>query len=131
MLGFQKKVDGEVRPGGKLWTPGMQSFSVSWYLSSIVAHDFLLATTVLILDLDADLNAPIQETVATPTSGLQLDYGPPTRSEIIEALQNAYKIWSKASRRSHEARKVAAAVRVILNRALSSTNAANEQHRSK
>ena len=128
MLGFQKKVDGEVRPGGKLWTPGMQSFSVSWYLSSIVAHDFLLATTV---DLDADLNAPIQETVATPTSGLQLDYGPPTRSEIIEALQNAYKIWSKASRRSHEARKVAAAVRVILNRALSSTNAANEQHRSK
>jgi hypothetical protein len=130
MLGFQKKVDGEVRPGGKLWTPGMQSFSVSWYLSSIVAHDFLLATTVLILDLDADLNAPIQETVATPTSGLQLDYGPPTRSEIIEALQNAYTIWSKASRRSHEARKVAAAVRVILNRAHSSTNAAHGQQRS-
>ncbi|KAF3007741.1 hypothetical protein E8E13_009945 [Curvularia kusanoi] len=129
MLGFQKKVDGEIRPGGKLWSPGMQSFSVSWYMSSLVAHDFLLATTVLILDLDADLNAPIQPTPEMPTSGLKLDRGPPTRSEIIEALQNAYTIWSKASRRSHEARKVAAAVRLILNRATPNTNGAHGHQR--
>jgi hypothetical protein len=116
-LGFQKKVDGEIRPGGKLWSPGMQSFTVSWYMSSIVAHDFLLATTVLILDLDKDLTSPTQFTPATPTSGLQLDHDPPTRSEITEALRNAYTIWSKASIRSHEARKVAAAVKLVLARA--------------
>lgn len=127
MLGFQRKVDGEIRPGGKLWSRGMQSFTVSWYMSSIVAHDFLLATTVLILDLDKDLTSPIQSTPATPASGLQLDHGPATRAEIIEALQNAYTIWSKASRRSHEARKVAAAVKLVLNRANASTNVGQSQ----
>ncbi|KAF3032589.1 hypothetical protein E8E12_001956 [Didymella heteroderae] len=127
MLGFQRKVDGEIRPGGKLWSPGMQSFTVSWYLSSIVAHDFLLATTVLVLDLDAELTSPIQQTPTTPSSGLTLDHGPPTRSEIVEALQNAHTIWMKASKRSHEARKVAAAVRVVLNRANSSTNTPQSQ----
>lgn len=137
MLGFQRKVDGEIRPGGKLWSPGMQSFTVSWYMSSIVAHDFLLATTVLVLDLDADLSASVQPTSATPaapatpTSGLQLDHGPPTRSEIIEALQNAYSIWLKASRRSHEARKVAAAVKLVLSRAKASTHSSQSQSRSK
>lgn len=129
MLGFQRKVDGEIRPGGKLWSPGMQSFTVSWYMSSIIAHDFLLATTVLILDLDADLNSTVPTVPATPTSGLQLDHGPPTRSEIIEALQNAYLIWSKASRRSHEARKVAAAVKLVLNRAKSGAHLAQGQPR--
>ncbi|KAF2625223.1 hypothetical protein BU25DRAFT_117067 [Macroventuria anomochaeta] len=127
MLGFQRKVDGEIRPGGKLWSQGMQSFIVSWYMSSIVAHDFLLATTILILDLDTDLTSPIQPTPATPTSGLQLDHGPPIRSEIIEALQNAYTIWSKASKRSHEARKVAAAVKLVLNRANSSAHITQSQ----
>lgn len=117
MLRFQKKVDGEIRPGGKLRSLGMQSLTVSWYTSSIVAHDFLLATTVLILDLDKDLTSPIQPSPLTPTSGLQLDHGPPTRSDTMEALQNAYLIWLKASRRSHEARKVAAAVKLVLNRA--------------
>ncbi|XPS77820.1 hypothetical protein M3J09_009846 [Ascochyta lentis] len=132
MLGFQRKVDGEIRPGGKLWSHGMQSFTVSWYMSSIVAHDFLLATTVLILDLDKDLTSPIHPLSVAPTSGLKLDHGPPTRSEIIEALQNAYIIWAKASKRSHEARKVAAAVKLVLSRANSSApvawrNVAQEQ----
>lgn len=131
MLGFQRKVDGEIRPGGKLWSPGMQSFTVSWYMSSIVAHDFLLATTVLILDLDADLSATVPTTPATPSSGLELDHGPPSRSEIIEALQNAYSIWSKASRRSHEARKVAAAVKLVLSRANSGTHVPQGQTRGK
>ena len=128
MLGFQRKVDGEIRPGGNLWTPGMQSFTVSWYMSSIIAHDFLLATTVLILDLDRELASPIQQPLpAVPASGLQLDHGPPTRSEIIEALRNAYTIWCKASQRSHEARKVAAAVKLVLNRASSSAQAIQVQ----
>ena len=131
MLGFQRKVDGEIRPGGKLWSPGMQSFTVSWYMSSIVAHDFLLATAVLILDLDRDLTSPIQPMPATPTSGLKLDHGPPTRAEIIEALQNAYIIWSKASKRSHEALRVAAAVKLVLNRADSGTNMTQNQSWSK
>ncbi|KAF1928492.1 uncharacterized protein M421DRAFT_147752 [Didymella exigua CBS 183.55] len=127
MLGFQKRVESEMRPGGKLWSPAMQSFTLSWYMSSIVAHDFLLATTVLVLDLDADLTSPIPHMPSTPSSSVQLDHAPPTRSDIIEALQNAHAIWMKASQRSHEARKVAAAVRLVLNRATSSTSAPQSQ----
>lgn len=135
MLGLQRRIDGEMRPGGNLWSPGMQSFTVSWYMSwymsSIVAHDFLLATTVLVIDLDADLTSPTRPTPAIPSSGLPLDYGPPTRSAIVESLQNAYTIWMKASERSHEARKVAAAVRLVLSRANSNADTPNSQAWSK
>jgi hypothetical protein len=131
MLGFQMKVDGEIRPGGKLWSPGTQSLTISWYMSSIVAHDFLLATTVLVLDLDADLTSPIRPASTTPTSNLQPDHGPPTQSTIIEALENAHLIWTKASKISHDAQKVAAAVRLVLNRVKPSISAPQSQTQSK
>jgi hypothetical protein len=130
MLGFQRKVDGEIQPGGKLWAPGVQSFTVSFYTSSILANDFLLATSVLILDLDKDITSPLPFVAETPTSGLQLDQGPPSQAEIIEALRIAHEIWTRASNKSHEARKVAAAVGLVLNKALSSGNQAMDQTHS-
>ncbi|KAF1849742.1 uncharacterized protein K460DRAFT_372178 [Cucurbitaria berberidis CBS 394.84] len=108
MLVFQRKLDSEIQPGGKLWSPGWQI---------VVAQDFLLATTVLILDLDEELVAPLQSTIEVARSGLQLDRAPPTRKEIIDTLQDAHRIWQKASKRSNEARKVAAAVRLVLRKA--------------
>ncbi|CAO2658570.1 Nn.00g062930.m01.CDS01 [Neocucurbitaria sp. VM-36] len=133
MLEFQRKLDSEIQPGGKLWSPGWQigklsklqislntkfeTFTVSWYTSSILAQDFLLATTVLILELDEDLIAPLQATPEIARSGLRLDRGPPNQTEIIDALRTANRIWVKASKRSNEARKVAAAVRLVLRKA--------------
>ncbi|KAJ4365100.1 hypothetical protein N0V83_008718 [Neocucurbitaria cava] len=99
MLEFQRKLDAELRPGGKLWSP-------SW---SIVHF--------LILELDEDLIAPLPATPETARSGLRLDRSPPTRTEIIDALRHAHRIWVKASKRSNEARKVAAAVRLVLRKA--------------
>lgn len=117
MLDFQQRLDAEVRPGGKLWSPGWQIFTVSWYMSSIVAQDFLLATTVLILDLDEDIISPLPATAEFVRSGLRLDRAPPTRKDIINVLRDAHRIWFTASTRSHEARKVAAAIRLVLRKA--------------
>lgn len=114
MLSFQRKLDSEIQPGGRLWSPGWKTFTVSWYTSSIVAQDFLLATTVLVLDLDEDLGAPLPSSPAPTNSRHQLAGSPPTREEIVTALRIAHGIWCKASKRSHEARKVAAAVKLVL-----------------
>jgi hypothetical protein len=83
-------------------------------MSSVVAQDFLLATTVLILDLDEGLVSPVLSPPASTRSGLPLDHQPPTQEEIITALRSAHRIWSKASKRSQEARKVATAVELVL-----------------
>lgn len=115
ILLLQQKVDGEIRPGGKLWAPGWHIFTMSWYLSSIVAQDFLLATTIMVSDLDGDLtNTP--SPVVSATSGLNLDRAPPTRKQKMEILRGAQKIWYKASKRSYEARKAAEAITLVLNK---------------
>ena len=117
MLDFQRRLDSEIRPGGKLWLPGWQIFTVSWSMSSVVAQDFLLATTILILDLGEDLVRPLPATNEIARSGLRADSAIPTREEMINALVLAQHIWHKASKRSHEARKVAGAVRLVLRKA--------------
>jgi hypothetical protein len=83
-------------------------------MSSVVAQDFLLATTVLVLDLDEDLVSPVLPPLDSARSGLPLDRAPPAREEIVTALQSACRIWTKASKRSHEARKAATAVELVL-----------------
>ncbi|CAN9266679.1 unnamed protein product [Alternaria alternata] len=117
MLDFQNKIDAEVQPGGKLFTPGWRLSTVSWYMSSVVAQDFLLATTVLVLELDADPIPPVLQTPESTQSEMRLDHAPPTREEIVASLRSAYRIWSRASKRSQEARKVATAVKLVLSRA--------------
>jgi hypothetical protein len=116
MLRFQSRIDAEVQPGGKLCSPGWRISTVSWYMSSTVAQDFLLATTVLVLELDADLVSPILQAPELIESGMRLDHPPPTREEIVDSLRSACRIWSRASRRSQEARKVATAVKLVLSK---------------
>jgi hypothetical protein len=117
MLELQQKVDAEIRPGGKLWSPGWQTFTMGWQMSSVAAQDFYLATTVMLLELDGDQSCPLSPAPDLRTTGLKLDRTPPSRSQIIDILRGAQRIWYKASRRSREARKVAEAIRVVLNKA--------------
>lgn len=86
----------------------------SWRLSSLMSHDFLLATTLLILDLDRDLANPIQ-TGQVPRE--RFKSGQPTRDEIVQALIKAYETWMDRRSGSREARRVAAAARHVLNKA--------------
>jgi hypothetical protein len=117
MLELQQKVDAEIRPGGKLWSPGWQTFTMGWQMSSVAAQDFYLATTVMLLELDGDQSCPLSPAPDSMTTGLKLDRTPPSRSQIIDILRGAQRIWYKASKRSREARKVAEAIRLVLNKA--------------
>ncbi|KAH8701495.1 fungal-specific transcription factor domain-containing protein [Phaeosphaeriaceae sp. PMI808] len=122
MLQLQQKLDAEIQPGGRLWSPGWQVFTMSWYMSSIVAQDFLLATTVLILDLDEELTYPLPQTLDAATGSLKLDHAPPSQEQIIEILREAQNIWYKASQRSHEAQKAAKAIKLVLDKLHVSNN---------
>ncbi|KAF2471765.1 uncharacterized protein BDR25DRAFT_285369 [Lindgomyces ingoldianus] len=115
ILEFQKILDS--RPGAKIWSMKYRLWSISWRLSSLVNHDFLLATTVLALDLDRDMTSPLPVTSDDITNRVRFKTGQPTRVEIIKALTDAYGIWVHASRKSREAQKVAAAVRILLTKA--------------
>jgi hypothetical protein len=117
LLDCQQKLHLESRPGGRLATESWRLWTASWGFSSVVNHHFLLATTILSLDLDKELTSP--------APGLSYDgenYGESNatssmRTEILTALQNSYKILVEQCETSREARKVAAAVRLVLRKA--------------
>lgn len=117
MLKLQQRVDAEIRPGGKLWGPGWHIFTMSWYLSSIVAQDFLLATTIMVSDLDGDIVPVSSPTPECAVNGSRQDGGGLTLQQKVEILRSAQKIWYKASKRSYEAWKVAEAITIVLHKA--------------
>jgi len=125
MLRIQRTLDRDLQPGGKLDSQSWRVATVSWYMSTVVSQDFLLATTVLILDLDEDLVSPMPQTAHPDRGELQLDQEAPSREEIIASLRSAYAIWTKESKKSQEAFKVAAAVRLVLGKSENSGNHAN------
>lgn len=98
----------------------MEKFRISAVIkimASIITQDFLLATSVLVLDLDEDLVSPLPIVADRRVTGVsQLQVGMPTREEIIASLRSAYRIWLKKSKRSQEAKKVAAAVKLVLSK---------------
>ncbi|KAI4714531.1 hypothetical protein J4E89_000211 [Alternaria sp. Ai002NY15] len=131
MLRLQSKLDAEVQPGGRLTSPGWRLSTLSWYMSSIIAQDFLLATTVLVVELDEELIVPIPLGSELMESGVQLDQASPTQEEIVASLRSAYHIWIRASKRSQEARKVATAVKLVLSKVhgsgVQATDSAHEE----
>lgn len=121
MLAFQSIIHNSVQSHGYL---GYTNIPVSLYSSPILNHDFSLATTVLILDLDRDTERDTTTTTTTtptsplpPTSDFPTNREPPTRHSIIAALQTSHTTWSRLSKRSHDARRIVAAINVVLRRA--------------
>lgn len=117
ILECQRELNAQAAPGGKLWSSKWRIWSVSWRLSSALNHDFLLATTVLSLELDRDISTPLPAQPDTAAPRVRFKEGQPTRAEIVEALTGAYDIWVSQSENSREAKKVAAAVRLVLGKA--------------
>ncbi|PSN68538.1 hypothetical protein BS50DRAFT_608997 [Corynespora cassiicola Philippines] len=116
VLEYQKEIEVHARPGGRLWMGKWRLWAMSWRLSSIVNHDFLLATTVLAVDLDKDLTSPFDHS-EEDAPRIRFMSGQPSRAEIVDALLSTYPIWCQASQKSSEARKVTAAVRYVLRKA--------------
>jgi hypothetical protein len=117
ILEFQNVLDKESVVGGRLWVPSFRLWSSIWRLSSLVNENFLLATTVLCVDVDRDVSSPLQNN--SPMQGERVRFGTnqPTRAEIIETLIRTYHIWLKTSDQSHEAKKAAETITLVLRKA--------------
>lgn len=110
VLECQQKLYSEVGAGGKLATDCWRLWTASWRFSSVVNHHFLYATTILSLELDKELTSPGPK----PTHD---NVASSMHADILAALKATYKIWVEQCDTSHEARKVTAAVRLVLRKA--------------
>jgi hypothetical protein len=117
ILNYQRKIDRESYPGGKLWTKDWRVWLAYFRFHSIVNHHFLFATTVLALDLDRDLVAPIPPSQSNVLERAETNTQAGRREAIVEALVGAHAILMSQSDTSREARKVATAVRLVLRKA--------------
>lgn len=94
LLDYQYMIHGETQPFGRLYQD-------RWKVSSLVNHDFLLATSILCFYL--------QQTRADDTQT-------PMVKAIEESLTRSHDIWIQSSSSSKEAQKAARALNVILKR---------------
>ncbi|EGX95521.1 fungal specific transcription factor domain protein [Cordyceps militaris CM01] len=95
LLAYQQMLEEETQPFCQL-------HHERWKVSSLVNHDFLLATSVLCLYLKqsaGDANAQAES---------------PTAHDIRTALNQAYDIWLQSSDTSREAWKAAKALSIVL-----------------
>ncbi|KAF1960470.1 hypothetical protein CC80DRAFT_544917 [Byssothecium circinans] len=125
ILDFQSLLEVESRTGFEGWSHTWKLWMSTWRLSAPVNHDFLFATTVILLDLNKDLVSPLPESNST-IPRQRWHSGQPTRSELIAALGSSYNVWQLASAKSREAAKVAAAVKLVLGK----TDSSDMQSRS-
>lgn len=97
LLKFQILMHEETQPGGFM-------YSDRWKVSALINHDFLVACTILCLDLDCGLKTMKSET--REDSEL--------RETIENALLQSYRIWLTKCGESHEAQKASEVIRIIL-----------------
>jgi len=113
ILDFQALLDKESRTAASSWSSRWQLWTSSWRRSSLVNYDFLLATTVLLSDLDKDLASPMPP-APSDIPRVRFKSGQPTRAEIVEALRGTYAIWTVACDNSSEAIRVVTAIKLML-----------------
>ncbi|KAF5691017.1 hypothetical protein FDENT_3621 [Fusarium denticulatum] len=83
--------------------PFCQLYQERWRVSSLVNHDFLLATSILCYYLQN-----------TKREGMQGSESAPMDDAILASLRRSYDIWFQSSDSSKEARKVVKALTVVL-----------------
>jgi len=94
----------EMQAGGRLYPD-------RWKVSSLVKQDFLLATTILCLDLDHHIAAEwsLESRKDRPDTN--------TSERVIQALNDSYQIWLRSSNSSREAQMAVEALRIVLGKA--------------
>ncbi|QGI61444.1 hypothetical protein CEK26_005411 [Fusarium fujikuroi] len=83
--------------------PFCQLYQERWRVSSLVNHDFLLATSILCYYLQN-----------TKREGMPVSESTPMDETIMVSLRRSYDIWLQSSDSSKEARKVVKALNVVL-----------------
>ncbi|KAF2088262.1 hypothetical protein K490DRAFT_73214 [Saccharata proteae CBS 121410] len=118
MMRHQASVYNEMQQGGRLR-------SVKWFITSLTANDFLLASMVVALDLHHTDEAerlgrsPPSEVYAWPHD---------RRDEMMQALERAIVIWESLRDGSMEAYKAHVTLSVMLNKLKSQQNLRQAQH---
>lgn len=102
ILEIQRELDQEMQIGGRLYQD-------RWKVGSIVKHEFLLATTILCLDLDHGMGSGAR------SHGSE-------REKVFKVLNDSYFIWLRSSESSTEAQKAIEVLRIVLEKAQSSRN---------
>ena len=104
LLKCQAMLDEDTQAGGRLYHD-------RWKALSFVNQEFLLAISILCLDLDYDINKGPFSTVQR--NGRDLS----RREEIVQALQSSYQIWLRSSDQSRESRKAVKVLQIVLGKA--------------
>ena len=89
ILQCQSMLDEDTQAGGRLYHD-------RWKALSFVNQEFLLAISILCLDLDHDINTAAS---AAPQRGSR---EPTPRDEVTQALERSYQIWLRSSDASRE-----------------------------
>lgn len=89
----------EIQPGGRL-------FVMRWKVSSLLTHDFLLASTMLCLLVHQNIQ-----------DGIHADADDHGQADMIRALALAGEVWRNSAQSSQEARRAVNAIHFILREA--------------
>ncbi|MCJ1397364.1 hypothetical protein MMC11_000557 [Xylographa trunciseda] len=103
LLSHQATLHYESRPGRRL-------HSMKWYINSLTTHDFLLAATLVCLDLWYTAEA---EVIGQCSGDFQV-WGLERRAEMIRALEVSREIWLELRNQSMEAFKAGEILGVML-----------------
>ncbi|KAF7174473.1 hypothetical protein CNMCM5623_007356 [Aspergillus felis] len=87
--------------------PGRRLYRHRWISSALVKHIFLLATTILCVDLDYSLR----------DGNSKCEIGDEFSDRIIQSLTNSYSIWQQSSDKSRDSQKVTETLRIVLGKA--------------
>ncbi|KAI9694440.1 MAG: hypothetical protein M1822_000056 [Bathelium mastoideum] len=111
LLQQQATLQREIGPGGRLR-------SVKWFVSSLTAHDFLLAAMIVCLDLYITA-----QMIGSGRAMVDMDiYSQERREAMFSALEQSLVIWESMKDQSIEAFKASAMLRVLLDKLQSSKN---------
>ena len=92
--------------------PGKRLISMKWYIDSLTTHDFLLAATLVALDL----YYTAQGVVAGRSSGDVFTWGIERRPEMMQSLEVSRNIWFELRDQSMEAFKASEILTVMLDK---------------
>lgn len=106
LLDYQRILDEETQPFCRL-------YEERWRVSSLVSHDFLLATSILCLYLQ---NTPEHAQQAAESA---------LTEKILKYLETSYDIWLRRSSVSKEAQKAAKALSIVIRNRRGSDNTPN------
>ncbi|RHZ67175.1 fungal specific transcription factor domain-containing protein [Aspergillus thermomutatus] len=88
--------------------PGRRFYHERWKYSALVKHIFLLATTILCVDLDYSIRDRNNE------SGITDEFS----DRVVQSLTNSCSIWLQSSDKSRESQKVTEMLRIVLGKVL-------------